>query len=53
MLAVGRALVLNPRVLLLDEPLEGLAGRQVYLGASETLRKDRALLYGWLGVVAH
>jgi branched-chain amino acid transport system ATP-binding protein len=25
MLAVGRALVLNPRVLLLDEPLEGLA----------------------------
>lgn len=25
MLAIGRALVLNPRVLLLDEPLEGLA----------------------------
>jgi len=25
MLAVGRALVLNPRVMLLDEPLEGLA----------------------------
>jgi branched-chain amino acid transport system ATP-binding protein len=25
MLAVGRALVLNPRVILLDEPLEGLA----------------------------
>ena len=25
MLAVGRALVLNPRIVLLDEPLEGLA----------------------------
>ncbi len=25
MLAVGRALVLNPRIMLLDEPLEGLA----------------------------
>jgi branched-chain amino acid transport system ATP-binding protein len=25
MLAIGRALALNPRVLLLDEPLEGLA----------------------------
>jgi branched-chain amino acid transport system ATP-binding protein len=25
MLAIGRALVLNPRIMLLDEPLEGLA----------------------------
>jgi branched-chain amino acid transport system ATP-binding protein len=89
--------MLNPRLLLLDEPLEGLAplivqellrviqrliqqsgmavilveqharqilpltrqalvlerGRSVYLGQSECLRRDRALLDGWLGVASH
>jgi len=97
MLAMARALMLNPRLLLLDEPLEGLAplivqellgvverlitdagmtvilveqharqilpltrqamvlerGRCVYLGESEVLRQDRALLEGWLGVASH
>jgi len=97
MLAMARALMLNPQLLLLDEPLEGLAplivqellgvierlieeggmsvilveqharqilpltrqalvlerGRSVYLGASEALRQDRALLDGWLGVATH
>ena len=97
MLAMARALMLNPRLLLLDEPLEGLAplivhellgvirrlieegsmavvlveqharqilpltrqamvlerGRQVYLGASATLREDGKLLDGWLGVASH
>jgi branched-chain amino acid transport system ATP-binding protein len=97
MLAMARALMLNPRLLLLDEPLEGLAplivqellgvirrlieegsmavilveqharqilpltrqamvlerGRQVFLGASATLREDGALLERWLGVASH
>ena len=97
MLAMGRALMLNPRLLLLDEPLEGLAplivqellaiiqqltqdsgmavilveqharqilpltrqalvlerGRGVYLGASQPLLDDPALLDSWLGVAAH
>jgi branched-chain amino acid transport system ATP-binding protein len=97
MLAIGRALMLNPKLLLLDEPLEGLAplivqellaiigrlttesgmavilveqharqilpltrqalvlerGQAVHYGDSAALLADRALLDGWLGVVAH
>ena len=37
MLAVGRALVLNPRVMLLDEPLEGLAPILVEQNAKKIL----------------
>ena len=42
MLAVGRALVLNPRVLLLDEPLEGLAPilAEELLGALRRVIRD-------------
>jgi branched-chain amino acid transport system ATP-binding protein len=45
MLAVGRALVLNPRVMLLDEPLEGLAPILVeeLLGALRRVIRDEGM----------
>jgi branched-chain amino acid transport system ATP-binding protein len=45
MLAVGRALVLNPRILLLDEPLEGLAPILVdeLLAALRRITRDKGV----------
>jgi branched-chain amino acid transport system ATP-binding protein len=45
MLSIGRALMLNPRILLLDEPLEGLAPVLVeqLLAALETLKAESEL----------
>ena len=45
MLAIGRALVLNPRVLLLNEPLEGLAPVLVeeLLRALKTIVRDEGV----------
>ncbi len=43
MLAVGRALVLNPRVMLLDEPLEGLApilGEELLVALRRVIRDE-------------
>jgi branched-chain amino acid transport system ATP-binding protein len=44
MLAIGRALILNPRILLLDEPLEGLAPilvEELLVALQRVIREER------------
>ena len=47
MLAIGRALLLNPKLLILDEPSEGLAPRLV----EELVQTIRRLADGGVGIL--